>query len=99
MAWKLRKISSGHYSLDNNDLEPEALPKALKVLKKEFGARLSFEGKLGFDVSAAAAEFSIDGARLTVGWDNWSGAYIMAWDDNGDSILKSAICDIFSKYT
>ena len=99
MAWRLTTISSGHFSLDNNELEPEAIPKVLDLLKRELGSRLSFSGKLGIDVSAAAAEISVDGARLTIGWDNWSGAYIMAWDDSGDSILEYAMREIFSKYT
>ena len=66
-------------------------------MKKHFGARLSFGGKLGLDVSAAAGELFADGARLTVGWDNWSGVYIMAWDDKGDWIIKNEIADIFIK--
>ncbi|MDE6726909.1 MAG: hypothetical protein K2J80_03085 [Oscillospiraceae bacterium] len=97
MPWKLHTISSGYCSLDNEELDPDFLPQVFKALKRKLGARMSFGGRLGLDLSAAAAELSIDGARITVGWDNWSGAFIMAWDSKGDRIIKNEITDIFIK--
>lgn len=44
---------------------------------------------MGLEVaSSVAVEIWIDGAKLTVGWDNWSGLFIMAWDVDGDRIVQ-----------
>ena len=40
-----------------------------------------------FTFSAAAAEIIIDNTALTLGWDIWSGLFIMAGDTDGDRIL------------
>ena len=39
------------------------------------------------DLSAAAGEIRIDDAPITLGWDNWSGFFLMAHDDHGDAVL------------
>lgn len=95
MAWKLSELSSGGFTLDNEELEAGAVPEVLKKLTEHFGERLAFGGKFGLDfTSAAAAELRIDGARITVGWDNWSGAFIMSWGEEGNTIINE-IAKIF----
>lgn len=86
-------------SLENDDLEADALKDVLPLLEKKFGSRIKFGGRLGFDaaLAASAAELLVDGARITLGWDNWSGIYIMSWDDSGDLIIENEIADIFIK--
>ena len=50
---------------------------------------LEKEEKMGLEVqSSVAAEIWVNGTKLTVGWDNWSGLFIMAWDTDGDRIVR-----------
>lgn len=97
--WKLVRIGSGHLSLDNDRLEADAIKDVLSALEKKFGKRMKFGGRFWFDLAlaASAAELVIDEARITLGWDNWSGFFIMSWDDSGDRIIKNEIADIFIK--
>ena len=89
MAWKLFQISNGHQSLENFKLEADDMFAVLHQLKGHFQERLDTGSKIGLEVlSSAAAEIWIDGAKLTAGWDNWSGLFIMAWDADGDRIVQ-----------
>lgn len=97
MAWRLHKISDGHLSIDNDELESDKIFEVLSVLERNLGNNPEFGGKLGITPSAAAFELLVDGARITVGWDNWSGIFIMAWDSEGDRIIENEIADIFIK--
>lgn len=95
MAWKLYRISSGHLSLDNDELESDKIFEVLSVLEQNLRNNPEFGGKLGITPSAAAVELLVDGARITVGWDNWSGLFIMAWDNDGDLIIENTIKPLF----
>ena len=97
MSWKINRIGSGHLSLENDELKSEQIFEVLSELERKLGDSTEFGGKLGITPSASAAELLVDGVRLTLGWDIWSGAFIMAWDDDGDKILRSSIADIFVK--
>ena len=59
----------------------------LNQLKNHFQERFDKSDKFGLDFTSVGVEILIDGVRLTVGWDNWSGIFIMAWDDDGDKIV------------
>lgn len=95
MAWKLYRMSSGHLSLENDELESDKIFEVLSVLERNLGNSPEFGGKLGITPSAAAVELLIDEARITLGWDNWSGVFIMAWDENGDRIIENSIRPLF----
>ncbi len=98
MAWELVRLASGRFSFDNDELEADALPEVLSEIENALGRqRVKFNNKCGFDIalSAAAFELLIDGERITLGWDNWSGAFIMAWDVGGDRIIENCIEPIF----
>lgn len=98
MAWALVRLASGRFSLENDDLEADALPEVLSEIENALGRqRVKFNGKLGLDIasSAAAFELLIDGERITLGWDNWSGAFIMSWGAGGDKIVENCIKPIF----
>ena len=88
MSWKKSKTASGFDTLDNEALSAEELPDVIKTLKKCFGKRLIFAWRAGFEVSSAAFDAKIDGIRITIGWDIWSGAFIMAWNSQGNDIIK-----------
>ena len=89
MNWKLFQLPSGHKSLESFNLEADDVFAVLHQLKGHFQERLDAGGKIGFEVlSSVATEIWIDGTKLTVGWDNWSGLFIMAWDTDGDCIVQ-----------
>lgn len=89
MAWKMYKIATGHNSLENFELEADDVPTILHQLEYYFQERFNIGNKFGLEVlSSAAVEILIDGIRLTVGWDNWSGTFLMAWDADGDKIVR-----------
>ena len=95
MAWKLLQISSGHLSLENDKLRSEQIFEVLSEIERNLAASPEFGGKLGITPAAAAAELLVDGVRITVGWDLWSGVFIMARDDKGDNIIQNTIYPIF----
>ena len=88
MAWKLYNISSGHYSIDNFELEAGDILAVLQKLQGYFRDRLVLATQAGVGLSLAGVDILVDENRLTVGWDNWSGVFIMAWDTAGDGILR-----------
>ena len=89
MAWKLIQVSNGHKSLENFELEADDVFAFLHQLKSYFQERLDARDKMGFEaLSSVATEIWIDGAKLTAGWDSWSGLFIMAWDSDGDRIVS-----------
>lgn len=89
MAWKLIQVSNGHKSFENFTLVADDVFAFLHQLKSYFQERLDAREKMGLEtLSSVATEIWIDGAKLTVGWDNWSGLFIMAWDSDGDRIVS-----------
>ncbi len=88
MPWIMCKTASGFYTLDNSEMSAENLSEIIKTMKNCFGKRMTFDWRAGFDGNSAAFEVKIDGIRITVGWDIWSGAFIMAWNRGGDGIIK-----------
>ena len=89
MAWKLYQVSNGHKSLEHFELKADDVFSVLHQLKSHFQERLDAGEKMGLEVqSSVAAEIWVNGTKLTVGWDNWSGLFIMAWDTDGDRIVR-----------
>ena len=87
--WSIYKIKSGFNSLDNDELGVDAVTEIWETLKVHFGERLCVGSGIGLDLtSSAAGEFTVDGIRLTIGYDIWSGVFIMAHDVAGDKILN-----------
>ena len=97
MAWKLCRIRSGHLSLENSGLGSDKIFEVLSAIEQKLGNTSEFGRQLGITPSAAAVELRVDVARITIGWDNWSGIFIMAWDSKGDRIIENEIADIFIK--
>ncbi len=98
MVWELVRLASGRLSLENDELEADVLPEILSEIENALGRqRVKYNSRLGLDTvsSAAAFELLIDGERITLGWDNWSGVFIMAWDTGGDRIIENCIKTIF----
>lgn len=86
--WVNGKTVSGFLTLDNSELAAENLPEVLNTLKANFGNRLTSGGEFGLNGDSAAFELRIDEIRITIGYDIWSGAFIMAWDSSGNKIIE-----------
>lgn len=87
MAWELYKLSTGYKTLDNFELRADAMWEILNQLEAYFQERLQKGSEFGLDFSAVAVDILIDGARITVGWDNWSGMFIMSRGEEGNAIV------------
>lgn len=88
MTWVKSKTASGFLTLDNSGLTADDLTITLNSLEKYFGERLKADDKFGLNMDSVAFELNIDGIRVTMGCDIWSGVFIMAWDNNGDKIIE-----------
>lgn len=64
------------------------------------------ETKLGFARIGATAvgldegntqDFMKDGIRISTGWDNWSGEYLLSTSDDGDALLTELFAAITSE--
>lgn len=82
--WKVYDISNGCKTCDNLDLKAEDIPDVLKILEKEFDLDYSKGAVSG---GFAGLDFCIENKQITVGWDNWSGVFIMSQDSDGNNII------------
>lgn len=84
--WKIVKIANGRKSCDNDDLVSSDIPSVLSVIEKYYEISYDNKGALGQDV--AAFDFQINGKQVTIGWDNWSGLFIMSNEPSGDIVIE-----------
>lgn len=80
------KIANGRISCDNDDLVSSDIPEVLSVIEKYYEIRYDNKGAIGQNI--AAFYFQLNGIQLTIGWDNWSGLFIMANEPSGDFMLE-----------
>ena len=84
--WKIVKIANGRKSCDNYDLVSSDIPSVLSVIEKYYEISYGNKGALGQDV--AVFDFQIKGKQVTIGWDNWSGLFIMSNEPSGDIVIE-----------
>ena len=96
--WKMCKLPSGCNSLDNDELEADAVSDVFDLLKAQIGKRLSVSSMVGLSSDSLAGEFTVDGVSLTLGWDIWSGVFIMAHDSGGNKILGEISALLMQNY-
>jgi hypothetical protein len=78
--------ASGRASYEIYLATPDFLQVAANVLRVRFGFSLAPEPLVGFDQVITDCER--DGVKLLLGWDNWSGFYVMADAAAGDNLVK-----------
>jgi hypothetical protein len=82
---KLHKTASGFYSYDIVEADNDFIYKLANVLTKQFGFDMVNTPMTGLDgVYWDAIKKNV---KLTVGWDNWSGAFVMAHCSEGDEYV------------
>lgn len=84
--WKIFQIANGRKSCDNFDLESSDMFKVLSALEEHF--EISYSNKAVFESSMSAIDLRINEQEVTIGWDNWSGIYIMARKPAGDIVVE-----------
>lgn len=58
----------------------------LSILEKNFV--ISYDENAGIGLSFAGLDLRINGERVTIGWDNWFGIFIMSIEPSGDVVIE-----------
>ena len=86
LSGKIITIASGRLSYEIADAKPEFVPILGELIQNKLGFRPV--GLPAIGLSEVASEIKLEDIKLGLGWDNWSGAYVMAYCDRGDSHIK-----------
>ncbi|AWF81002.1 hypothetical protein BTJ40_09355 [Microbulbifer sp. A4B17] len=87
LSGKTVTVSNGHLSYEILDAKSEFVPVLGELLQNQFGYLPVGSPAIG--LSEVVAEIELNGTKLGLGWDNWSGAYVMAYCESGDSLIKT----------
>ena len=85
------KAANGRQLYEVEKATPEFIYVAAKILRQEFG--FSELKKPIFGLTEVITECSKDQLKLLLGWDNWSGFYVMADTPETDEVVMA-----FGKY-
>ncbi|MEZ9237930.1 hypothetical protein [Shewanella sp. 10N.286.52.A9] len=77
---------NGHLSYEINSASSSFLPVLSQILQKEFGCMPV--GETTTFVSEIVSDIELNGIKLGLGWDNWSGAYVLALCGEGDQHIS-----------
>lgn len=84
--WRMVETANGRKSCDNSDLESSDIFPTLSMLEENFA--ISYDGNAGIGLSLVGFDLQINGERVTMGWDNWSGIFIMSSEPSGDVVIE-----------
>ena len=85
MIGRLFKTASGFYSYEISEAEQDYIYVLADILVEQFGGSMVTPPIVGLD--SIFWTFSNEKAKLTVGWDIWSGAFIMSHCSIGDEFI------------
>ena len=86
VSGKFHKTAKGHLSYDMEELEAYQVFAIATSVQDKFGFKT---GKLpGLDPDALYIELIRDSVKILVGWDIWSGLFVMAMDESGDQAIQ-----------
>lgn len=86
LTGKTVTLANGHLGYEIFEATSAFVPVLGDLLKNQFGYGPVGTPVIGLD--EVVAEMELDGIRLGLGWDNWSGAYVMAFCDKGDLEIR-----------
>lgn len=78
--------ANGRLSYEMEGEPSEAVFPLLSFLEQRFGLDSGFPV---FGLDGVYSEGAADGVKLVVGWDNWSGCFIQAFDEAGDRLVRA----------
>ena len=84
--WRMVEIANGRKSCDNSDLESSDIFPTLSILEKNFV--INYDENPGIGLNIGGFDLRINGERVTMGWDNWSGIFIMSSEPSGDVVIE-----------
>ena len=83
---KLYKTGKGYYTYDVEYAEAHHIFPVMTAIEKQFNFS---PGRLpGLGLDTAIGELVRDNIRILVGWDIWSGVYVMALDVEGNEVIQ-----------
>ena len=85
--WQLQKCPKGEFTCDNSIKSAEDIPELLKVLEKKFSVKYDDKGTVGPD--GVYFSVTIGEEQATIGWDIWSGVFIMPKDIKGNYVIEA----------
>ena len=80
------KAANGHVCYEIYRATPDFIQVAARVLRERHGFPPANKPLHGFD--EVLTECCKDGVRLLLGWDNWSGFYLLADSNAGDAVVE-----------
>lgn len=78
--------ANGRLSFEMEDKTSEAIFLLLSFLDERFGLKSGFPV---FGLDAVYSEGEVGGIKIVVGYDNWSGCFIQAFDEPGDRLVRA----------
>lgn len=85
MTGQIVKIANGHESYEIYAADSDFVPQIIKIMQERYGFRPGIP-------LCGPDEIYVDCVRqrlkITVGWDNWSGAFVMAYNRKGDAFVR-----------
>ena len=84
--WIISNLANGHKTCDNLAKEATQIFEVVSILEKQYN--LICERFPVMELSTTVFLVKIYGEEITIGWDNWSGIFIMADTNNGDEIIE-----------
>lgn len=88
-------ISNGHKSYEIFEADESFILKMASVLIDKFKFEKQHEPLVGLD--GCYIDLYRGQIRVTVGWDNWSGCFAMAYCNEGDNYIIK-LSEYFDKY-
>lgn len=86
LTGKIVTISNGFLSYEIFNAKSDFVPVMGELIQNQFGFNPVDLPAIGLSEVVCEVEFS--GVKLGLGWDNWSGAYVMAHCAKGDEFIK-----------
>ena len=84
--WVLQSCHSGVLSCENDEKASTEITEVLNILEKKFKIEYDGNGALGLD--GIYSDYQIEGKIVTVGWDCWSGVFIMSRSIEDNSLIE-----------
>lgn len=86
------ETDDGHLSYELEDLEAAMVFPVASRIQRRFGFAPTKPDDIERD--AQLIDLVRDGVQIAVGWNDWSGLYVMAQDAAGDAWLKEIVADL-----
>lgn len=86
------ETDDGHLSYELEDLEAAMVFPVASRIQRRFG--FAPTKPQAFEPEAELIDLIRDGVLIAVGWNDWSGLYVMATDAAGDAWLKEIVADL-----